>query len=55
MTLAIWYWIFFILGIVLGGFIAYTPGNRWWFGAPLIYTILFFILGLAVFGSPIRG
>lgn len=54
MSLAIWFWIFYVLGLCGGFYFAYAPTNRWWFGAPLVNAVLFFLLGLAVFGSPVK-
>jgi len=56
MSLAIWFWLFWAIGLLFGGYVGYQgrAANQFWFGGPLIYTILFFLLGFAVFGSPVH-
>jgi hypothetical protein len=60
MSLAIWFWIFYVLGILVGGYVGYdvpagTQRSRFWFGGTLVYAILFALLGLRAFGSPVSG
>ncbi len=51
MTFAAWYWVFFVLYALFGGYWAFRPnGDRYWFGGHLIFVILLGILGWAVFG-----
>ena len=52
MTLAIWYWIAMFVGFVGGGW--YYRGNSAMWGWGGLSFILFLILGIAVFGSPIK-
>jgi hypothetical protein len=55
MTLAFWYWLFMVLWLIFGAWMAMPPrsdvGWRW----GLIPFILFVIIGLKLFGSPIQG
>jgi hypothetical protein len=54
MSLAIWFWIIFVIAFLFFGFWSYRyretfrpPDMVWW--------ILMFLLGLKVFGGPISG
>lgn len=52
MTLAAWWWILYVVALV--AYVAYNArGGRWnvWH---VVAFVLAFIVGLAVFGSPIR-
>lgn len=57
MSIGIWYWIFLAVALVFGLWPAPEgPGGRWFrWGAPLLWFILFVILGIAEFGGPIKG
>ncbi len=52
MSLSVWFWIVFVIGVLLGGYEGYCskpalPRN-------IFVLALFFFLGWAVFGAPIR-
>lgn len=52
MTLAIWFWVIYIIGIILGAYYGYRdrsalPTSIW-------LLVLLFIIGLAEFGSPVK-
>ena len=57
MPLNVWFWIVMLLWLVLGLWSNYTPGQPYpWvrgFGSVLLF-LLFAILGIKVFGSPIQ-
>lgn len=57
MTSDAWFWLFYVLTALAGVFGWYRtdPPNRWWGGAFLFFMILFFLIGLEVFGSPRKG
>lgn len=57
LTLAFWFWLFYVLGIVGWLWLGWPQRTTrpLWFGEPLISAILFFIIGLRVFGPPING
>lgn len=57
MTLAIWFWIIFVLSLIFGFYYEYVPGHPypWPRGIRhLILYLLIFILGLQVFGGPVK-
>lgn len=60
MTLEVWYWLCMALYLLVGGFGYWRapadPGPRVWYGpAGLgIQFILFLIIGLKLFGSPVK-
>jgi hypothetical protein len=57
MTLQIWFWLFYVLGLVLGFWGPYIPGQpyplRIWGGSLLVF-ILIGVLGWQVFGGPVK-
>jgi len=57
MPLNVWYWILMALWLVLGLYSNYTPGQPYpWVrgGGTLLLFLLFMVLGIKVFGSPIQ-
>jgi hypothetical protein len=57
MTLATWFWLFYVLSVIFGVWFNYDGQIAWYRRAgvyPLV-VILVGILGYAVFGSPIKG
>jgi type III secretory pathway component EscT len=58
MALAIWFWIILVLGVIftgVRGFATTQQANpRFWAFDNLISLILLIILGIAVFGGPIK-
>ena len=52
MTLAIWFWIAMFVGFVGGGWYYRAQPVYWGIGG--LSFLLFLILGIAVFGSPIK-
>ena len=54
----IWFWLLWVLAFIFGGWMMnpWRPAGASWspFGGWMIQFILIGILGLAVFGSPIR-
>lgn len=59
MTLAFWYWLLWVGGLLFSGWgwIGVEPGGRrfWLVGGGLLVWVLFLLIGLKLFGSPIRG
>ena len=56
MTLTTWYWLFYALALISGAYGNYrVPGQWWGWGGWLVTAVLFLIIGLTVFGSPIKG
>lgn len=60
MTLAVWFWLFFVLSLLLGGWgsyldpsVAYARYGR--VGGFVLLLVCLFLLGVAEFGSPIKG
>ena len=54
MSIAIWFWIIYVLGFLFGAFGAWQGGN-WKAQVPaLIWWVLIGLLGWAVFGAPIQ-
>lgn len=59
MTIAIWFWLFYVLAIAFG-FWAYgppsVPNRPLWapYGAGVVFWLLIGLLGYGVFGSPIK-
>ena len=57
MTLAVWFWLFYVLSLVFGIWGEWTPvpGNpyvrRAWY---LVIYLLLAIIGLRLFGSPVQ-
>lgn len=55
MTLGMLYWILLIVAIVFGVWQSWPRGeNATFSAAPLLYWVLFFIVGVALFGWPIK-
>ena len=57
MALSIWFWVFYVLSIVFGGWGFYNPAEPTWyrrFGGYAILWILVGILGYQVFGSVVK-
>lgn len=48
------FWIIYLIIALGGGLGVWTTGNRWWFGASLAGMLLIGLLGVAVFGWPIK-
>lgn len=58
MTIEVWFWLFYVLALLLGFYFEYVPGQPYpWRGGTrhFIFFILVGLLGLRVFGSPIKG
>lgn len=58
MTLAVWWWLFFVLAALSGAWMHWPgapprPVYLAW-GNSLFLFVLLFVLGLAVFGSPVK-
>ena len=57
MTLAVWFWLFYVLSLVFGIWSEYTPGQPYriyrggWY---ILLYILFGIVGWKLFGSPVQ-
>lgn len=57
MSLAIWFWIIFVISFLFGFYSDYVPGQvyPWHRGVRhLVFYLLIFILGMQVFGGPIK-
>lgn len=52
MSRALVFWILMLLWLVLGGWDVWRSG---WAAAPVILFLLLLLVGLALFGSPIKG
>ncbi len=55
MTLQVWFWVIYVIAIIFSLYNAGVPGLRAWAGNYLVLFILIGILGLAAFGSPVKG
>lgn len=56
MSIGFLFWIIWIFALLFGGFYGWrSNGGPGWFGGGLVVWVLFFLLGLATFGSPIKG
>lgn len=53
MSVAVWFWVIFVIGLLVGGVRSYQAGVAWldW---PLFIYILIALLGVGTFGSPIK-
>ncbi len=58
MTLEVWYWLFYVLSLFFGLWYDYTympPGAPPWRGGPrVVLYILLLIIGLRLFGPPVK-
>ena len=57
MTLAVWFWLFYVLSLVFGIWSEYRPGTPYPFYRGAWYGVLYILLGILgwkVFGSPIQ-
>jgi hypothetical protein len=52
MSIAIWFWIIFILALIFLGYGVYQNRSTW---PNIVIWVLLFLLGLAAFGSPVKG
>lgn len=57
MPAGVWYWFGLFLALVVGAFAPLEgPNGRYWrIGHALIWFFLFFLIGLSLYGSPIKG
>jgi hypothetical protein len=55
MSLSVWFWVVYAVAVLFGFYSNYDTTKRFWFGGTLVNAVLFFILGLAAFGSPVKG
>lgn len=53
MTLALLFWIVYVIGLFFGYGVA-DRTRPYWFGYPLVVAVLFFLLGWQVFGFLVR-
>lgn len=53
MPLAVWYWVFYVIGFLFYGYDGWLNRGRVPYNA--VPLVLFFLIGLAVFGSPVQG
>lgn len=53
MKYAEWFWIIFVVATIFGGFWGWS--NRRYVGIGIVAWILFLLIGLFVFGSPVKG
>lgn len=57
MSLAIWFWILFVVSLLISFYAEYIPGHPypWRFGVRhFILYLLIFIIGLQIFGGPVK-
>lgn len=57
MVLAVWYWLFMALAVLSGVWLHWPGESRpaylvW--GNSVLFFLLFLVLGIAVFGSPVK-
>lgn len=57
MTIGFLYWLVLLLTLLFGLSLGWPrdPANRYLFGSSLLVWVLFLLLGLGVFGFPIRA
>lgn len=56
MQLSFVYWFLLLVWILFSGWAGYGPnGDRRWYGFGLIVFLLFVLIGLHDFGSPLKG
>jgi hypothetical protein len=55
MSVGIWFWVIFVLGVVFWGWIVATPNAPYAPYHPIVWLILIGLLGWGVFGPPIHG
>lgn len=56
MTLGFLYYFLLLVMLLFGSYRSFGPnGDRWYFGGSLIWLALLFIIGLKLFGSPLKG
>jgi hypothetical protein len=53
MTIAILFWILFIVGLIFGGY-SNRDNIGGWATNSLLFWILLFLLGIGIFGGPIK-
>lgn len=56
MSLAFWYWLFMAVWLIFGAMLDYRARatfGQWWWGRPILFFILFLIIGLKLFSDPI--
>lgn len=51
MSVAIWFWIIFVVALLFWGFRSYREP---YFVNSLVFWVLIFLLGLGTFGSPLK-
>jgi len=57
MSLAVWFWIVFVLSLLFGLYAEYVPGQPYPWPRGLrhfLFYVLIFILGMQVFGGPVK-
>lgn len=54
MSKDVWFWLFFVLGVLGWGYGAWRPDVPWGRGWPLFFLICLGILGWATFGGPVK-
>lgn len=57
MTLVFWFWLFFVLWVLGGAYYTYKSAPNAGFvayGPNILLLVMLFIIGLKLFGSPIR-
>lgn len=57
MSIGVWYWLILVLCIVWGAVFQYRgwPPGTPWYGPGVLVAILFVLIGLHLFGLPIKG
>ena len=58
MSLAIWFWIIYVISVLFSGFSLYKadPATRvLGLGSSFVLWVLLFIIGMALFGGPVSG
>lgn len=55
MTIGFIFWLIFLIALILGCVPAWRNDSRFVWGSGLLLAVLLFLLGVGVFGWPIRG
>lgn len=57
MSVGIWFWILWVIALIFGFVPAPEgPNARYWgWGGHLLWFVLFFLVGLSLYGGPLKG
>lgn len=55
MGLSVWFWVIFVISVIFSFYSEYSPAIPWFRGARhFVIYLLLFILGMQVFGGPVK-